>query len=260
MVTVCWAAKGGSGTTVVVSALALSATGPTLLVDLDGEVPTVLGIPESDRPGLGDWLASEAPPAHLDDLLVAVDEHLALLPWRGAATTGRDPSDPPDPDRQRQLVDWLTSWTPRLAAVAPERGRLGRPLHRRARAIAHDHRTATLAEPDPFAQPPGRVLVDAGTREPWPVLAAATEHRLVVTRRCYLAVRRVARLATEPTGVVLVDERGRSLTRGDIEAAVGAPIVATVSFDPAIARAVDAGLLAVRLPSAIRRELQGVLA
>jgi hypothetical protein len=92
------------------------------------------------------------------------------------------------------------------------------------------------------------------------VLAAATEHRLVVTRRCYLAVRRVARLATEPTGVVLVDERGRSLTRGDIEAAVGAPIVATVSFDPAIARAVDAGLLAVRLPSAIRRELQGVLA
>ena len=37
MVTICWAAKGGSGTTVVTAALALSSASPTLLVDLDGD-------------------------------------------------------------------------------------------------------------------------------------------------------------------------------------------------------------------------------
>ena len=56
MVTLCWAAKGGSGTTVVAAALAIASPTPTLLVDLDGEVPTVLGMPQPDRPGVADWL------------------------------------------------------------------------------------------------------------------------------------------------------------------------------------------------------------
>ena len=41
---------------------------------------------------------------------------------------------------------------------------------------------------------------------------------------------------------------------------LGAPVVARVSVDPAIARAVNSGLLAARLPWAIGRELRGVAA
>ena len=68
MVTLCWAAKGGSGTTVVAAALALTSARHALLVDLDGELPAALGLPEPDRPGVVDWLSSDAPPDHLHDL------------------------------------------------------------------------------------------------------------------------------------------------------------------------------------------------
>jgi hypothetical protein len=261
MVTLCWAAKGGSGTTVVAAALAISSPTPVLLVDLDGELPLTLGIAEPDRPGVADWLASDAPAAHLDDLLVRVDEHLDLLPWRGGASPPRrDPTtSPPDAARQRRLVEWLASWAPAMPATVPiERGSPPRPLIRRRRTAGHDHRTAALAEPDPFAAPPGRVVIDAGTGEPWPLLTAAADHRLLVTRRCYLAIRRAARLLAEPTGVVLVDEPFRGLSNGAIEATMAAPIVASVSYDPAVARAVDVGLLVARLPSGVRRALRGV--
>ncbi len=50
-VTVCWAAKGGSGTTVVTATLALSCSTESLLVDLGGELPAMLGIERPTRPG-----------------------------------------------------------------------------------------------------------------------------------------------------------------------------------------------------------------
>jgi hypothetical protein len=40
-----------------------------------------------------------------------------------------------------------------------------------------------------------------------------------------------------------------------VEDCVGAPVVAEVSVDPQVARAVDAGLLATRLPRGLAREL-----
>ena len=45
---------------------------------------------------------------------------------------------------------------------------------------------------------------------------------------------------------MLVSEPGRSLRAADVERSVGAPVVATVSLDVAVARAVDAGLLDAR--------------
>ena len=48
---------------------------------------------------------------------------------------------------------------------------------------------------------------------------------------------------------ILVDEPGHALSVRDIEHALGVPVVAVVSFDPAIARAVDAGLLAEPAPT-----------
>ena len=52
MITVCWAAKGGSGTTVVAAAMALAWRRPTLLIDHAGGVPAVLGMPEPDGQGV----------------------------------------------------------------------------------------------------------------------------------------------------------------------------------------------------------------
>ena len=58
---VCWSVKGGSGTTVVASTLALMRAAESqrgaLLVDLAGDVPAVLGLAEPSGPGISDWFA-----------------------------------------------------------------------------------------------------------------------------------------------------------------------------------------------------------
>ena len=44
-------------------------------------------------------------------------------------------------------------------------------------------------------------------------LAAEADRSILVTRACYLALRRTASLTLRPSGVVLVAEAGRALTR-----------------------------------------------
>jgi hypothetical protein len=101
------------------------------------------------------------------------------------------------------------------------------------------------------------IVIDAGsTGEPPPAIVRAADHALLVTRLCYLALRAAVRQPTRPTGVVLVEEPGRALRARDIEASLGVPVVATVLLDPAIARAVDAGLLLARLPSGFRNAVR----
>ncbi len=63
-------------------------------------------------------------------------------------------------------------------------------------------------------------------------------------------------MSFRPSGVVVVNERGRSLEPADVEDIVGVPIVAVVEYDVAVGRAVDAGLLGARIPSALRRALR----
>jgi hypothetical protein len=219
MVTVLWAAKGGSGTTVVASALALRSARPSLLVDLAGEVPAVLGLPEPDRPGASDWLVSGSPADQLAELLIEIGDRRWLLPWRSSVAAAQDVS--PDSSRWTDLGAWLGT-----------------------RSDQHGH----------------EVTIDAGTGDPPAGLLDHATRVLLVTRPCYLALRRAVRSPVRPTGVILVEEHGRALSHRDVEHAVGAPIEATVSIDPAIARAVDAGLLASRLPRVISRELRRVAA
>jgi MinD-like ATPase involved in chromosome partitioning or flagellar assembly len=205
----CWSAKGGSGTTVVAAALSLvlARQQPTVLVDLAGDSPAALGLPQPAGPGVADWLASPtADTAALHRLAVPANDTLQVLP------TGTS-SPAADGARRAQL------------AVA-------------------------------LAQHPGAVVIDAGTGSPpAELLAAATTH-LLVTRPCYLALRRAVADGVQPTGVVLVGEPGRALHARDIERALSAPVVAQVEFDPAVARAVDAGLLAARLPRSLAHALQ----
>jgi cellulose biosynthesis protein BcsQ len=62
MYTLCWSAKGGSGTTVVAAALAIVSArrAPTVLVDLGGDSASALGVAEPAGPGVGDWLSMGA--------------------------------------------------------------------------------------------------------------------------------------------------------------------------------------------------------
>ncbi|MGB7878726.1 MAG: hypothetical protein WBL31_08175 [Ilumatobacteraceae bacterium] len=217
MVTLCWAAKGGSGTTVVTASMALASPRPALLVDLDGELPAVLGLPEPVRPGVADWLASDTSASHLADLLLDIGPTTWLLPWRTDARLCAVPS----PDRWAEFASWLHTW-------ADEHG--------------------------------GDVTIDGGTGTPPAPLIEHVEHAVLVTRPCYLSLRRAVRATTRPTSVILVDEPGRALRRHEVEHALGAPVEAVVAIDPAIARAVDAGLLATRLPRSLVRGLRRVAA
>ena len=204
----CWSAKGGSGTTVVSASLSLvlSHQRPTLLVDLAGDVPAALGLPEPAGPGLGDWLSS--PTADADALLrlaVPATDTLQVLP-HGSIPVGRA--------------------SPRLPALVA--------------ALQH------------FGH---AIVIDAGTGVPPAELFAAATHRLIVTRPCYLSLRRAVASGLQPTGIVLVGEPGRALQSRDVERALHAPVVAEVDYDPSVARCVDAGLLAARLPRSLSHSL-----
>lgn len=209
MITVCWAAKGGAGTTVTAASLALAQTADSLFVDLSGDAPLVLGIDAAERPGVHDWLTADVGTDRLVQLELAVAPQVRLVP--SGIESGRS-SD-----------------------------------HRRWNELAAH-----------LATDPRHVIVDAGTGEPPSALVDRAETRLLVTRACFLALRHAHDLEARPTGVILVEEPGRALRATDVEAATGAPIVATVLLDPKIARAVDAGLLTARLPAACLAELRGV--
>jgi hypothetical protein len=203
---ICWAAKGGSGTTVVACAFALGCGHgrPTTLVDLSGDCATALGLAEPMGPGVTDWLVSPtAGPGDLRRLAISVRDDVELIPPGNAIA----PAD---------------QWSRLAAALAP----------------------------------PAVVIVDAGTGCPPSHLHHAAEHSLLVTRPCFIALRRAQQLDIRPTGIVLVDEPGRALTSADIEHALGVPVVAEVRLDPAVARAVDAGLLSTRLPRSLTLSLR----
>lgn len=103
MITTCWSAKGGSGTTVVAATLGLLTT-RSLLVDLAGDVEPTLGLANGDRPGALDWLHSDAPVAHLADLMMEVDADTQLIPQRrGVERTASS-------ERWDHLGAWLRSW------------------------------------------------------------------------------------------------------------------------------------------------------
>jgi len=105
----------------------------------------------------------------------------------------------------------------------------------------------------------GTVIADCGTPRPgstgWAVTAGA-DHSLLVIRPCYLALRRALAAPIRPSAVVLVTEPGRALTAIDVEDVLGVPVRAEIPWHESIARAVDAGLLAARLPRLLQRALK----
>lgn len=222
MLIACWSAKGGSGTTVVSVALAgmLARRSPAgaLLADLGGDVPAVAGLPEPSGPGLGEWLASgtEVPADALTRLEIPGPSGLRILPVGSAGQAGSTGSAGPAVPGRAEV----------LAAVL-------------------------AADPRP-------VVADCGSGPAGPGLAvaAAASVSLLVLRPCYLSLRRALQAPLRPSGVILVSEPGRSLGRSDVEDVLGVAVRAVVSMDPAVARAVDAGLLPTRLPRGLERALR----
>lgn len=185
-----------------------------------------------------------------------VDPHGDLAAVLGIADPGgagvRDWIDAGDDAPPHALAGVATPVAPGLQLVGPGTAEL-------TRTDLTDSQLAALEAAD------DTVLVDAGcvtgddrlsalARR----LAAGATRSILVTRPCYLALRRIADAPVVPSGVVLLTEPGRALRRNDVEQAVGAPVVASIAVDPAIARAVDAGLLASRPPRGAGRALAGV--
>lgn len=227
MVIACWSAKGGSGTTVISAALALvlAATAgeagrepaEVVVADLAGDLPAALGLPDPPGPGLADWLAAGADVP--DDALVRLEVE---------ARPGL------------RLLPW---GDPGVGTAAGPPG----VASARAEALA-----AVLAAD------PRLVVADCGVASAGPglALAAAASPSLLVVRPCYLALRRALAAPIRPSGVVLVNEPDRALGRRDVEEVLGVPVRAEVEYDSAVARAVDAGLLAARMPRRFERALR----
>jgi hypothetical protein len=185
-------------------------------------VPAVLGLPdELSASGVADWLdgGEEVPADGLARVEVPVHAGLALLP---CGQTVLRASLSPSPSRAAALAALLAA-DPR--AVVVDGGWVG------------------------TGAPAGRTeLVGA--------LAANAEHSLLVLRPCFLALRRALHAPIRPTGVVLVAEDGRALSAADVEDVLGVPVKVAVTVTAQVARAVDSGLLASRLPRSLERELR----
>ena len=85
--------------------------------------------------------------------------------------------------------------------------------------------------------------------------------RYVVTRPCYLALRaevQTRQYEDRADGLIVITEANRALSADDAARAIGVPVVAEIPWDPAVARAIDAGLLASRLPASLARPLGAI--
>lgn len=76
----------------------------------------------------------------------------------------------------------------------------------------------------------------------------------------YLELRAALGHPIRPEGVVLVAEEGRALGPDDVTAVLGVPLVTRLAWDPALARAIDAGLLPARITRLVRRAISPLAA
>ena len=212
-VIVCWSLKGGSGTTVVSAALALTLaqrnSAAVRIVDLAGDIPSALGIAEPSGEGVTNWLQQQQP-SPIQSLQIPVTARVSLVPRGNGSLMHHD--------------------------------------------LTAEHCNTLATELDTSSE---LTVVDAGSGHIPQLINNATTSLLVI-RPCYLALRKAAHLCVKPHGIVLINEPGRSLGKRDVESVVGAPVLVELPLDPTIARCVDAGLLASRIPTMLSQHLAHV--
>lgn len=144
MLTVCYSPKGGQGCTTVTAALAL-AQRRSRLIDTTGDLPAVLGLPETSGPGICDLLADD------QTLEVAVIERLAANPSpTPLVNAGSTPATAVPEHRWSELAATLTA---RPARVVPRRRH--QPRRRRHRGPPSAGRTQLLPRAAPRRRAPG---------------------------------------------------------------------------------------------------------
>jgi len=204
-----WSVKGGSGTSVVSALTALGAVRlglDPLLIDLAGDQAAVLGVDKEPELGVRQWLDGGSGVSR--DALT----RLGVRVVDGLTLVGLgDPT------------------TPGAVPAATYAGSARRLLS---------------------SMGSGPAIIDAGTlRSPHGVagdVLEAADRSVLVTRPCFLALRRASSFPLRPTEIVLVDEPKRSLDRHDIEDVMGVPVIEVVRWSSTLARAVDAGQLTRR--------------
>jgi cellulose biosynthesis protein BcsQ len=221
MLVALWSPKGGSGTSVFAAACA------SVLARRGGcRLADLAG----DQPAI---------------LGLGADPETGLAEWLAAGL-----------DAPPEALDRLSvEVAPGLMLVPPGTPRLLAP------AAAAEAGAALGAA---LQQGPVPCVLDAGTADQ-PATRMAVEvadASIVVLRGCYLSLRRAvhAPLVARCTGIAFVDEPGRSLGAAEVRDVLERPVLTRVPVRPAIARAVDAGVIAVRTPDALVRAATRVLA
>ncbi|MEX0665035.1 MAG: hypothetical protein WD598_09755 [Acidimicrobiia bacterium] len=218
-----WSPKGGSGTSVIAAACALVLARDAegaRLADVAGDQPAIFGLASDPETGIVDWLAT-GPEAPADAL-----ERLAVTVAPGVSLIPRGSTD-------RSLAPLPAAESGAALAVA-----------------LRDGPVPTIVDAGAASAPAARALVEVA------------DVSVVVLRGCYLALRRAVHspLLERAAGIVLVEEAGRSLGPSEVRDVVDRPVLARVPVRSPIARAVDAGVLAARLPDALARPTARLLA
>jgi hypothetical protein len=210
-----WSPKGGSGTSVFAAAcaLVLARRSGARLVDLGGDQPAIFGLGTEPATGTADWLAA-GPGAPTEAL-----DRLAVEAAPGVSLVPRGAE---------------------AAALAP------RPAAEAGAALAvalRDGAVPTLVDAGAADAPAARALIEV------------SDATVVVVRGCYLTLRRSIRhpALARTAGLVVVEEAARAIGAREIGDVLGRPVIARVPARDAIARAVDAGVLAQRLPDVLAR-------
>jgi hypothetical protein len=225
MLVALWSPKGGSGTSVFAAACALvlardsASPGGVRLADLGGDQPAIFGLGADPEVGLVDWLDAGA-------------------------------------EAPTEAIDRLAVEVAPGLALLP-RGGSGRVLAPVPAAEAGAALAVVLGD-----SPVPTVVDCAAAADPATRAVAEVAHVTVaVLRGCYLGLRRAVHspVLARTSGVVLVEEPGRSLSAREVSEVLDVPVLARVSARPGVARAVDAGILATRLPDPLARPAADLL-
>lgn len=217
-----WSSKGGAGTSVLTAACALvlaRKADGARIADLGGDQPAIFALASDPGTGLADWLAA-GPEAPVDAL-----ERLAVPAAPGVVLLPRGAAD-------RTLAPLPAAEAGAALAVA-----------------LRDGPVPTIVDAGTAATPASRAVVEVA------------DTAVVVMRGCYLGLRRAVHnpLLARSVGVVLIEEQSRSLGPSEVADVLDLPVLARVPVRPPVARAVDAGVLAARLPEALARPVARLL-
>lgn len=100
------------------------------------------------------------------------------------------------------------------------------------------------------------IVIDFGKEEMPLALRKFPVQHYIVTRPCYLSLRRAVNLEKSWSGVVVIREPERVLTTSDVESVLKLTCVAEIPYSRDISSRVDSGLLKSRLPWSLRTALE----